>query len=211
VTDSAANDGGGSVPTSLSLLERARARDPQAWGRLVRLYAPLIYRWCRWRGLRDEAAEDVGQEVFQRVFRNLMDFRKESADHTFRGWLRVITERCVSDYRSRHPPATAAQGGSDAQRALAQVPDVDSVDSPPPAPEGAERDERRILLRQALRQIEQEFTEPTWRAFWRVVVDGQSSARVAEELGITANAVYLAKGRVLRRFREEFQGLIEEP
>jgi hypothetical protein len=34
-------------------------------------------------------------------------------------------------------------------------------------------------------------------------------ADVAESLGISANAVYLAKGRILARLREEFWDLLE--
>src|SRR2546421_498298 len=34
-------------PTSLTLLERARGRDADAWARLVGLYAPLVDAWCR--------------------------------------------------------------------------------------------------------------------------------------------------------------------
>ena len=33
-------------PTSLTLLERVRGRDPAAWGRLVYLYRPLVLDWC---------------------------------------------------------------------------------------------------------------------------------------------------------------------
>jgi RNA polymerase sigma-70 factor (ECF subfamily) len=193
------------------LLERARARDPQAWERLVQLYAPLIHQWCRWRGLRDQAAEDVGQNVFKNVLRSLKDFRKEAAGDTFRGWLRVITEHCISDYRRDNPATTAAPGGSNANRALGEVPDGGSGEEASPVPEDAEREESKLLLRQALRQIEPDFTERTWRAFWRVVVDGQAPARVAEELGVTVNAVYLAKAHVLRRLREEYDGLVEGP
>ncbi len=32
---------------------------------------------------------------------------------------------------------------------------------------------------------------------------------MARDLGMTVNAVYLAKSRVLRRFREEFADLVE--
>ena len=33
--------------TSLSLLQRARANDQQAWARLTALYRPLVLFWCR--------------------------------------------------------------------------------------------------------------------------------------------------------------------
>ena len=42
----------GSDPGSVSstLLERLKARRPEAWERLVDLYGALVYRWCRWAG-----------------------------------------------------------------------------------------------------------------------------------------------------------------
>ena len=50
--------------------------------------------------------------------------------------------------------------------------------------------------------------EKTWTAFWRVAVDGERPADVAADLGMSANAVYLARVRILARLREEFAGLI---
>ena len=32
--------------TSLTLLERLRANEPDAWETMVRLYTPLVYQWC---------------------------------------------------------------------------------------------------------------------------------------------------------------------
>ena len=52
------------------------------------------------------------------------------------------------------------------------------------------------------------FEERTWTAFWRVTIDNRSTADVAAELGISANAVRLAKSHVLRRLREEMGELI---
>src|SRR5206468_3818201 len=41
-------DGGGAAgqTTPLSLLQRVRGNDPEAWGRLVQLYRPLLLFWC---------------------------------------------------------------------------------------------------------------------------------------------------------------------
>ena len=49
----------------------------------------------------------------------------------------------------------------------------------------------------------------TWIAFQRVARDGRRPADVAAELGISVNAVLLAKSRVLRRLRREIHGLAE--
>ena len=46
--------GGTSHPSSISstLLERIRNRRPEAWQRLVDLYGPVVYRWCRQLGVK---------------------------------------------------------------------------------------------------------------------------------------------------------------
>ena len=49
MTDSNADRGA----TSLSLLERARNRDSEAWRRLVELYSPLVFFWARRAGLAE--------------------------------------------------------------------------------------------------------------------------------------------------------------
>ena len=57
--------------------------------------------------------------------------------------------------------------------------------------------------------MRKEFEERTWRAFWLVVIEGRTTAEAAAGLGMSANAVYLARGRVLRRLREEFTDLVD--
>jgi RNA polymerase sigma-70 factor (ECF subfamily) len=57
--------------------------------------------------------------------------------------------------------------------------------------------------------LRSEFEEHTWRAFWRVAVDGQPAPEVAAELGMKPNAVRTAKSRVLRRLREELGDLVD--
>jgi RNA polymerase sigma-70 factor, ECF subfamily len=48
----------------------------------------------------------------------------------------------------------------------------------------------------------------TWEAFQRFGVDGDPARRVAEELGLSENAVILAKSRVLKRLRQEAGDLL---
>jgi RNA polymerase sigma-70 factor (ECF subfamily) len=72
-----------------------------------------------------------------------------------------------------------------------------------------EAEETMLLYRRAVELMQNEFQERTWQAFWRVVVDGKAPGQVASELGTTANAVYLAKARVLSRLRKEFEDLID--
>jgi RNA polymerase sigma-70 factor (ECF subfamily) len=57
--------------------------------------------------------------------------------------------------------------------------------------------------------IERDFQEVTWRAFRGVMLDGDTPAAVAARLGISVNAVLLAKSRILARLRQEGQGLLD--
>jgi RNA polymerase sigma-70 factor, ECF subfamily len=187
--------------TSLSLLERARAKEAEAWERLMSLYAPLVDHWARMAGLQDADVADVRQEVFLAVARKLSEFHHDHPGDTFRGWLRRITQSKLSDYWRK------VRGGPPAGNAAEQL-----VQLAAPAADSSEAEvaqEIQILYRRALELLQREFEARTWQAFWRVVIDGQPPGDVAEELGITANAVYLAKGRVLARLREEFAGAIE--
>jgi RNA polymerase sigma-70 factor, ECF subfamily len=192
-----------SEPSS-SLLDRVRAQDQAAWGRLVELYGPLVYRWCRRAGLQAADAADVGQEVFQAVARKVGDFHRDPAGGTFRGWLRAITRNKILDSFRRPAPGCPAAGGSDAQRRLQELPTRVWEDAGPEA----EAEDTRLLFRRAVELIRGEFEEGTWRAFWQTAVEERSPADVAADLGVTVNAVYLAKSRVLHRLREEFGDLL---
>jgi RNA polymerase sigma-70 factor (ECF subfamily) len=187
--------------TSLTLLERVRGRDETAWGSLLRLYAPLVERWCGHWGVRGADADDVRQEVFQAVAAGLDDFRRDKSGDTFRGWLRVITRNKLIDYSRRRQKQPEAQGGSDAQRQLQQI-------AEPELPEDSQEDLGGLYHR-ALALVRSEFEERTWEAFWRAAVDGQAPGLIAADLGVTAAAVRKAKSRVLLRLRQEVGDLIE--
>src|SRR5262249_5695765 len=72
-----------------------------------------------------------------------------------------------------------------------------------------EEEHRRYLVDRALRLMQADFEPSTWKACWEYVVNSRPPAEVAAELGITVNAVHLAKARVLRRLRQELAGLLE--
>jgi RNA polymerase sigma-70 factor (ECF subfamily) len=197
---------GNAVPetTSLSLLGRVQANQAEAWARLVDLYAPLVYHWCRRCGLSPEDTADVFQEVFRSVAEHIGGFRRDRAGDTFRGWLRTITRNKVRDHFRQQEGRPQASGGSDAQRRLLEVPEAILDDEDP-----SETALLQQQLRQTLERLRGEFEERTWQAFWKVQMEGQSSPEVAAQLNMTPGAVRKAKFRVLRRLREELDELLD--
>ena len=121
------------VATSPSLLQRARARDREAWDRLFYLYRPLILHWCGHWGVRREDAEDVIQEVFREVAGSLDQFRGGPRAGVFRAWLRSITRNRIRMHFRRAGKQEHAVGGSVAQMCLEQVADQPPADEDEPA------------------------------------------------------------------------------
>jgi RNA polymerase sigma-70 factor (ECF subfamily) len=189
--------------TSPSLLARAQDNQPAAWERLVDLYAPLVYHWCRRAGLGPEDTADVFQEVFRAVARALADFRRERPGDTFRGWLLTITRNKIRDHFRLLQDEVRGAGGTDAQMHLLAQPDPLSSEDP---------EETNLLTQQlhlALETIRGEFEERTWTAFWQVQMEGRGTDEVGAHLQMTTAAVRKAKFRVLRRLREELGDLLE--
>ena len=187
-------------PDSISstLLARVQAKRPEAWTRLVDLFGPVVYRWCRVSGVAPEDAADVVQEVFAAVAAHVGDFQRRDGNGGFTAWLATITRNKIRDHFRHNSPR--ARGGTDARERLEQLPE------PIEPSDVAEAD--RGLPRRGLELVRAEFENRTWEAFWRATVDGHAPADIAEELGMSVAAVYQAKSRVLRRLRQELGGFM---
>ncbi len=152
-------------------------------------------------GLPLQDTPDVVQEVFRSVFAGLDDFR---GDHkgSFRAWLRGITRHRVLDQLRRDKGVPEVAGGTAAQQRFQEIPEEDD-----PTTTHAAVDPAHSLWHRALELVKGEFEIATWQAFWRVAVDGEAPADVAEDMAMTRHAVYQAKSRVMRRLRQELNGL----
>jgi RNA polymerase sigma-70 factor (ECF subfamily) len=186
-----------------SLLVRLTLRDEEAWQRVVRLLYPLVRSWCVRTGLTADDAADVTQEVFRTLAGNIQRFERDNGKNSFRGWLWGITQNHLRNYQRGQRGAAIGIGGTDALRR------IEVLEQPEAKSEDGRADERVLLLRRAVEILRADIEERTWTAFWRAVVEGHSPADIGADLGMTANAVYLIKARLLRRLRDEFGELIE--
>jgi RNA polymerase sigma-70 factor (ECF subfamily) len=190
--------------TSLTLLDRLKHAGPDGdeWGRLRDLYLPLIRFWlARVPGLRAEA-EDLAQEVFLVLVRQLPSFERRR-DGSFRAWLRQITVNRIRSYCKARPrrPLAGLSHGTDL---LAKLEDSSSD----PAKQW-DRDHDDHVFRKLLALVRPDFQPATWEAFVRFALGGRPAADVARELGLSESAVVQAKSRVLKRLREEAGGFLD--
>jgi RNA polymerase sigma-70 factor (ECF subfamily) len=192
--------------TSTSLLDRLRWHpDAAAWQRLVDLYTPLIRGWLRRQGLRDPDADDVVQEVLTVVVRKVPQFERIERIGAFRRWLRTITVNCLRDFWRARRGQPLATGDSDFVQMLDQLEDPASALS-----QLWDVEHDRHVAQRLMELIQRDFEATTWRAFQRVALDHVPAGEVATELGISVNAVFIAKSRVLTRLRQEAAGLIDD-
>jgi RNA polymerase sigma-70 factor (ECF subfamily) len=197
------SSGSGQGATSLSLLQRLRDNEAEAWRVMVHLYTPLVNHWCGRFGVRGADADDVVQEVFRACAADLPTFRRDRPGDTFRGWLRGITRNKVLLHFRQTGQQPKAFGGTDAIAKLQKIADT------APVPGEEEGMEMSGLYRRALELVRDEFEERTWRAFWLTVLEDRSPVDVAGELGVTPAAIRKAKSRVLHRLKETVGALLE--
>ena len=184
------------VTSPTLILSLQRGGDDLAWQRVVRLYGPLIFRWCQRFGLQESDAADVSQEVLSDLSSAIGKFSGDGDGATFRGWLWTITRNKMVCYCRRWSKSPVGSGGTDSLRLIERLPDES-----PETPE----DTADLHLR-ALAGLKMSFHETTWTAFWRVSVEGDSPKDVADDLGVSVWTVYKARSRVVAKLRAELGG-----
>jgi len=184
--------------TPASLLQRLwQPADQEAWEQFVELYTPLLNCWASRMGLESNDAADLVQEVFSVLIQVLPTFRYERMG-SFRGWLRTVALNKLRDRLKRRSPVVT---GTMLIDWADPAPAVDEIFS--------QSEYTQQIVGRALRLMRTEFQPATWQAFWQLMVDEHPPEKVADNLGISVNSVYLAKSRVLRRLRERLAGLLD--
>jgi RNA polymerase sigma factor (sigma-70 family) len=192
--------------TSLSLLESlSESSDPALWQELTELYTRWLRRWLQKSGLQEADADDLIQDVFVVINRELANFRHNGRLGAFRAWLRGILVNRLRDMLRRNDYRPTAAGGTRFLESLEQLADPRSELS-----QHWDLQHDRYVLHRTLERIGPRFSDSSIRAFRRIVFDHADVGDVAQELGVTRNAVIIAKCRVVKELRREVRGLLEE-
>lgn len=190
--------------TSLSLLERLRhSPDEEAWQRFAGIYQPLLEKWLRAYAQSQADIDDIVQDVLLTVFRKLGEFEHNQQTGAFRAWLRTTAvNRLRLMWRQKRPALE-----SDYQVFFGKLDLLADPCSELSRRWDQEHDTH--VAGQLLLQLEQEFTSATWQAFRRQVVEGTSASKTAQEMGLSVNAVLIAKSRIMKRLRQLSTGLLD--
>jgi RNA polymerase sigma-70 factor (ECF subfamily) len=190
--------------TSLSLLQRLRnSPDEEAWTRFLGIYQPLLQKWLKAQAQSQADIDDIAQDVLLTVFRKLNEFEHNGQAGAFRAWLRITTiNRLRLLWREKRPALESDHQVFFGKLDLLADPHSDLSQS-------WDQEHDTHVAAQLLLEMEKEFAPATWQAFRRQVVDGVSAATTAHEMGLSVNAVLIAKSRIMKRLRQLSMGLLD--
>jgi RNA polymerase sigma-70 factor (ECF subfamily) len=189
-------------PTPVSLLQQLRRAEPhqvnRAWRRFVLFYTPLLLLWTRRLGVEPSEADDLVQDVFAVLIRELPAFHYD-ANQRFRGWLwTILANKWRDRLRQRAAGPTLTDAGA-----------LETVAAPDDLEAFTQEEYRAYLIARALEVMQAELPARDLQACRAYMVEGRPAAEVAGELAMSVNQVYLAKSRMLRLLRLELEGLLD--
>jgi len=74
----------------------------------------------------------------------------------------------------------------------------------PSSEEALKRENTKQEVDDLITLIRDDFSDRDWKIFYLYVAEERPVEEIADELGVSTNVVYLAKSRILRRFKQVF-------
>ncbi len=181
------------------LLKIRELHNHPAWQAFVEIYHPLIFSFCRRRGLQDADAFDVTQEVFSKVSQGIGSFCYEPHKGKFRNWLGTITRHEISNFIQR----------DDRQRGSAiQVQSLETLVGVPGEVDAEWVEQFNTYVHDtAVLRIRPEFDHDQWQVFVLGWLEDKPSGQVADAMNRDVQWVYKTKNLVLARLKQEIEFL----
>ena len=193
------------LPTRASLLVRLKDwQDDRSWTEFFDTYWPLIYGVASKAGLSNSEAQDVVQEVFVSVSKNIGDFDYDPLRGSFKGWLLKLTRwRILGQFRKRKPEETIAVGHSyesEQKTTLMQrLADPNALVQD----ELWEKEWQRTLLEKGLENLKRKLDPLRYQVFDCCVHKEWPAQKISEAFNVSVDQVYQIKHRVTEALREE--------
>lgn len=177
------------------LLDLRDVDNAVAWNEFVEVYTPLIYRFCRSRGVSTDHIADVTQDTLQSVVKAIQTFEYRPEKGKFRSWLFRVTYSRLARHMAKENRQPHTPGASVVQN-LAEAQGADQLE------EKWNLEYRQQMFRWATSKVRPSVADKAWEAFWLTAVDGKSGQEVGALLGMSTGAVYVAKSRIVAQLRQ---------
>lgn len=173
------------------------------WSDFYARYQPLLVNFSKRLGLNDADAQDAAQDALTAFAGSYREGAYDREKGRLRTWLFAITTNKVRDIQRKRGRQMVITDEADHTRFLNQIPDDKSIS------EVWDAEWARAVMGDCLAQVRRQVKPQTMRAFELFAIEGRPASQVAQELGITENAVWIAKNRVTTRLRK-MQEFLEE-
>lgn len=185
------------VTTSLVLEQLRDFKNEAAWGRLAECFQAPLVAFAEHMGLLGSDAEDVAQETLLAFACGYREGKYDPTKGRLSQWIFGIAYRQIQGARRTRARRNARMAGeSAAGHAFDDLPGREE------ATRTWGEECAKSLLARCLRTIRTEVQPKTYRAFELTVFEKRAASDVALELGVSRNAVFKAKHRIVRRIRE---------
>ena len=190
-------DAGQTEQIDTSLVRHVIAGEETAWHCLVRMYSPSLDRFMHRCRIPEPDRDSLRNEVFGEAFEGLTGFVGQNRSRSFLKWLWVIARRRVSRFvESEKRRPDRASGGDGLTGLISNLPDV---------PVEPTADDRAELLREILDELDLDETDSNLLKMY--YMEGRTAAKVGESFGMTDVAIRKRIARLLKRIREQTNGL----
>ncbi len=191
------------IPTRKSLLDRlGNWEDNTSWKRFFDTYWKLIYGVALQAGLKHNEAEDVVQETFLAVAKNIERFEYDPDRCKFKSWLLTVTRSKIANKfqeRGRHQifPAQMDDTRTGAGERIADQTWEHNWDE----------QWQKNLVDAAIERVKRAVSIEHFQMFDLFVLKGWPAKDVAKTLGVSIAHVYVAKHRLTKLIRKEKETL----
>lgn len=179
----------------------ADTSNEKAWKRLFDLYAGFVFSIARSKGLTVTDSDDIVQNVFVDLARNLPQFNYDRTKGRFRSYLLGLVNWRVTDKlrAGKRDVDFKSQYGEDMKGAVAED---DSI--------FLENEWRAAAMEEALRRIKDEVNPDHFAAFVASTIEGQDTETVMNLYSITRDNLYQIRKRLTLKLKEATQAVLEE-
>lgn len=186
--------------TALLVGLQASSND-EVWSEFYARYQPLLVSVGRRLGLSDQDAQDAAQEALLAFADGYRQGKYDRSKGRLRTWLFGIAIKKIRDVQRRNGKNFAIVEPADKTRVLNAMADDHSIS------QVWETEWERRLLQVCMENVCRHMEVSTVKAFELFVLKEWPAERVASHLGVSRNAVFKAKRRVLSRMRETYKYL----
>jgi RNA polymerase sigma factor (sigma-70 family) len=179
--------------TRVSVIVGVCRNDPERWREFDATYRPILRAYLRKRGLKDSEAGDVIQEIFVKLLAKIHTY--DRGRYSFRSWLFTVAQNTLIDQARRKASYQKALDGWALQ----------AIEASPSDSARMKAEWRKIhqekILEHALVTARSRTSPRVWACFDQRVLRNRPAAKIAAELKIEPNAVYVNASRVLKQVR----------